>query len=388
MKIIKNIINNNLSLTLFCWICAVFVVLFYNYLYSFSFLPITEGWFTVYGKLINEGMLPYKDFYLYLTPFYPLLISKFIAVFGDAFISLRVFGFVITMLITSLLFFILSKRFKPVPSMFASVICMFYYQSGVAYISYDFTQIMTLLTLSSLTMLIIVADIKEKDINVNQSKIGIFLALSGLFAGLTFLTKQSNGSLILIFSGIATFLYIFYNYRSSPKIIIYYFLGVLLPFIFTLIWLISENLFIDFIKQIFTDALSSKGNLNRILFSWIENSFNNIYFNQMQTVSIWFLKLFFSSLVTFYILKKIKIKTDIKYKYIYAISLFLMCIAIIINAYYNVINVSEEIIFYLPESIINRENVIASQKSAGWSQQTQERLSFKVLQNIQNFLER
>ena len=43
---------------------------------------------------------------------------------------------------------------------------------------------------------------------------------------------------------------------------------------------------------------------------------------------------------------------------------------------------------YLPESIINRENVIATQKSAGWSQQTQERLSFKVLQNIQNFLER
>ncbi len=346
MKIIKNIINNNSSLILFCWICAVSVVLFYNYLYSFSFLPITEGWFTVYGKLINEGMLPYKDFYLYLTPFYPLLISKFIGIFGDAFISLRFFGFVITMLITSLLFFILSRRFKPVPSMFASVICMFYYQSGVAYISYDFTQIMTLLTLSSLTMLIIVADIKEKDINANQFKIGIFLLLSGLFAGLTFLTKQSNGALVLIFSGVATLSFIYFNYRSRPKIIIYYLLGVLLPFLFTLIWLISENIFSDFIKQIFTDALSSKGNLNHVLFSWIANAFNNIYFIQMQTVLLWFLKLFFASLITYYVLKKIKIKNDIKYSYIYAISLFSLCIAIIINSYYNFLNVSEKITFY------------------------------------------
>jgi len=34
-------------------------------------LPITEGWFSAYAHLIINGKMPYRDFYLYLTPFYP-----------------------------------------------------------------------------------------------------------------------------------------------------------------------------------------------------------------------------------------------------------------------------------------------------------------------------
>lgn len=42
----------------------------------------------------------------------------------------------------------------------------------------------------------------------------------------------------------------------------------------------------------------------------------------------------------------------------------------------------------LPNKIKTQHNVIAHQKSAGWSQETQERLSLKVLENLKDFLNR
>ncbi len=42
----------------------------------------------------------------------------------------------------------------------------------------------------------------------------------------------------------------------------------------------------------------------------------------------------------------------------------------------------------LPSTFKKRSNVIISEKSAGWSQETQERLSLKVLENLKDFLNR
>ena len=344
MNIIKIITNTITSMQVLCWICAVFIVLFYNYLYSFSFLPITEGWFTVYGKLINNGMIPYRDFYLYLTPFYPLFIGQFIEIFGDSFFALRLLGFLVTLLITSLLFFILSKRFKPIPAMFASIICMFYYQSGVAYISYDFTQFLTLLTLASLLMLTIVGDTKSEDFKNVELKIILCLILAGLFASLAFLTKQSNGSMVLIASGISSLYIVYFNHRSNLKIFVYYLLGVSIPFVTIFIWLYSENSLGSFFSQIFTDALSVKGDLGSILFSWIKNSFNNIFFVQMKTASIWFLKLFFTSLLTYYIFKKINFLKKLKYEYLYVFFLTSLAFLSVLNSYYDYLSFNDKII--------------------------------------------
>ena len=141
MEYIIKINNIFKSVHFICWLCVVSIVLFYNYLYSFSFLPITEGWFTVFAKLMNNGLVPYNDFYLYLTPLYPLIIANFILLFGDSFFIKTIWIFY-HINDNNLLFIILSKRFKPIPAMFSSIVCMFYYQSGVAYISYDFTQIL------------------------------------------------------------------------------------------------------------------------------------------------------------------------------------------------------------------------------------------------------
>ena len=118
---------------------------------------------------------------------------------------------------------------------------MFYYQSGVAYISYDFTQLLTLLTLASLLMLIILADLKNENYNKVRVKIIACLLFSGVFTDLAFLTKQSNGLMILISSGIAASYLVYFSYRNNLKLFFYYMAGVFIPFFIIFIWLISEN---------------------------------------------------------------------------------------------------------------------------------------------------
>ena len=305
MKYIIQINNTIKSLSFIGWLCAVSIVLLYNYLYSFSFLPMTEGWFTVYAKLMNNGLVPYRDFYLYLTPLYPLLISNFILLFGDSFFALRLLGFLITLIITTLLFLILLKRFKPASAMFSTIVCMFYYQSGVAHISYDFTQILTAFTLASALMLILLSNIKEKDFESHKNRIITYLVLSGMFSSLAFFIKQSNGSMIVIASAIAASYVVYSNYKNNLRIIIYYILGSSIPFFFIFSWLIYESALMNFTDQIFTEAISAKGNLSHILLGWLKGLFNNTFYLQFKTILIWFIKLSFISLVTYYISNKI-----------------------------------------------------------------------------------
>ena len=346
MKYIIQINNTIKSLSFIGWLCAVSIVLLYNYLYSFSYLPMTEGWFTVYAKLMNNGLVPYRDFYLYLTPLYPLLIANFILLFGDSFFALRLLGFLITLIITTLLFLILLKRFKPASAMFSTVVSMFYYQSGVAHISYDFTQILTAFTLASALMLILLSNIKERDFESHKARIITYLVLSGMFSSLAFFIKQSNGSMIAIASAIAASYVVYSNYKNNLRIIIYYILGSSIPFFFIFSWLFYESALMNFTDQIFTEAISAKGNLSHILLGWLKGLFNNTFYLQFKTILIWFIKLSFISLVTYYISNKIIFSKNLKFKYLYIFILSALLLLSMFNSYYDYLNFNNKINFY------------------------------------------
>ena len=69
--------------------------------WNYSYLIISEGWFLLPAKLINEGQLPYRDFYAYLPPFY-YWYSYFLFLLGDELIfNARVAG----QLVFSLIFY-------------------------------------------------------------------------------------------------------------------------------------------------------------------------------------------------------------------------------------------------------------------------------------------
>src|SRR5262249_52748544 len=57
------------------WWAGLFAVwlplLAYNLLFFNRYLPLTEGWFSLYARLIRDGQTPYRDFCLFLPPLYP-----------------------------------------------------------------------------------------------------------------------------------------------------------------------------------------------------------------------------------------------------------------------------------------------------------------------------
>ena len=260
-------------------VCSIY----YSILSNFHFFPITEGWFSVYAHLVLEEKIPYRDFFLYLTPLYVWLVSLISAVLGESIFALRVFGLVISCLIILLLYKILRSKFSPASSFAGATLGILYYQTGNAYISYDFTQILTLFSLLSISCLIeganrlfISGDTpRNQAIDINLKSYAYFF-FSGLFSSCAFLTKQSNGSFIALFSFVAFIYAVFIKNKGCKiklKLIMLYGTGAIAPLFIVLAYLFLNQALSPFVQQIFFNAIAAKGSLSMILSNWITGVF-------------------------------------------------------------------------------------------------------------------
>ena len=129
------------------WAAGLFLciaLISYQLFYVLQYFPITEGWFSAYAWLIREGNIPYRDFSLLMPPLYPLEIAFIQSIFGDQLWILRLFGVAIVCGIGLALWGILIRFFNIWIAAFSVAIATIYYQSGNAFIGYDFTQVLTL----------------------------------------------------------------------------------------------------------------------------------------------------------------------------------------------------------------------------------------------------
>jgi hypothetical protein len=289
-------------------VALLLVTIYYNFYSNFHFLPITEGWFSAYANLVLHGKVPYRDFYLYLTPLYVWIIAIIENFFGPSFFVLRVFGLFIICGIALTLFGILRRVFSPSASFVGVVIAIIYYQSGTAHISYDFTQVLTLFAILSIYFLVLVADSIYKYslgliIKIPRSSF-FYLFLSGAFASCAFLIKQSNGSFICI-GVIFSFLFIEYIEKSQHKKLnlLFFFTGLMLPFAVLAFYLLLKNAHNEFIDQIFFNAIEAKGNLNQILLNWIYGVFTPVLKHQIIEIGQILIPIFIASHTLFFIKK-------------------------------------------------------------------------------------
>jgi hypothetical protein len=254
--------NNNYS-----WLIPVFVVLIYNLMFFNRFYPITEGWFSTYAWLFNHGQFPYRDFYLFLTPFYLIKMSMFTAIFGYDILYLRILGMVVIILMTYFLYRNIEVIFGAAIAAFVTVVGMIYYQSNNAHITYDFIQFVTLYGLIQSFFLLKYANASGPETGKNGKR--VFLA--GLFAGLAFLTKHSNGAMITAFSFAGLLLLsLSKGKKETLRTTLSYFSGFAAPLILTIIWLLANSAFSESVKQVFSGAIVAKGGLAQIFFSWFK----------------------------------------------------------------------------------------------------------------------
>lgn len=248
---------------------AIILLVFYQSTYTFSYFPITEGWFSLYAKLILEGNIPHRDFSLLLSPFYPLHIALVQAMFGESIWVLRILGICVTCGIGLALWALLVRFFNPWVSAFASIVGTIYYQSGNAYIGYDFTQFLTLYLLIGCWFLV-------KDLlDPKESRFSSLLARAPFFAGMCLaaavLTKHSNGVLAAFTLSVSYFFIVVRtrSFATALRCMGSLILGGVCVVFPIAIWLAANNALHDLAQQVFFSALAAKGGADKIFTGWI-----------------------------------------------------------------------------------------------------------------------
>jgi hypothetical protein len=255
---------------------SLVVIGVYNALFFNRYLPLSEGWFSVYAHYMLDGAIPYRDFHFFLPPLYPGIVATFTYIFGASLIALRVFGIAVTLSITIMLFLLFSRLFPAYVACIVTVVSVIYWQSNSTFIGYNFLNILHLFALLGVFFICKYYDYDDHSLKSSKGRRATtFLFCAGLFGSLAFLLKQSDGFFVLMFSFLAVAITA-YAKDGLPKglrTVAIYSVGIVIPVLGLLIWLVSNGVLPSFWDQVLVGASSAKGGLTAILFNWIPRLF-------------------------------------------------------------------------------------------------------------------
>jgi hypothetical protein len=285
----RNVKTKHLVLGIF--VCLITMGI-YNFLFFNRYLPVCYDWFSVYAHYINNGQLPYRDFYFFLPPLYLYIITAFCHVFGESLFLLGIFGSVVILAMTVLLFLLLSKLFPVYIACFAAIVSMIFYQSEITFTASNFMSFLGLFALAGTLLICQYFSSSGKGWRI------IYLFLAGLFGVFTFLTKQSDGLYILAFSFLAVVIvsYAKQGFRKGIRSVAIYLAGILIPLLYIFVWLDISGILKLFWTQVFNGASSSKGGILTMLFAWIPHlmTMNNLVSLILVAFIIYNLRILFS----------------------------------------------------------------------------------------------
>ncbi|MDB5896193.1 MAG: hypothetical protein JWQ88_3724 [Rhodoferax sp.] len=249
-------------------------VLLYQALYTNAFYPITEGWFSTYGWLIGQGAVPYRDFPLLLPPLYPMLMAAFQWVFGTALLPLHVLGVLLTGLLGLALFQVLRNLFPVWAAGIAAAVGLLYYQSGNAFIGYDFTQLVTVFMLAGTALLLQWTRLQFAGAPAAEPSARRYLLLAGVSFACALLTKHSNAGMVIAVIGVAMLVITvrIHGLRAYAPLG-WLSLGGAIPLCATLAALALFDALQPFVQNVLVDAAGAKGGLAAALGNW----FHGVY---------------------------------------------------------------------------------------------------------------
>jgi Uncharacterized membrane protein (DUF2298)/Dolichyl-phosphate-mannose-protein mannosyltransferase len=238
-------------------ICALYMMFFWK-----RFFPIQEGWLHYMGMQIAIGKVPYRDFYLFLQPIYPLEFAALYRLFGNAFIVSRMIGVIERCSICLVLYLWLSQMFPVRRALFAALVTLAIFSSNVTDVVYGYYQ--TCLLLSLLASFAASLFLTYRD----RKHAWWLMALAGLCAGAAFMVKQTTGLVVLVLApaGACCLLLRSPDRKLLPKALVGYTLACAVPIALLWGWLAYEGAFPQYIQQVFRSGTSSKGSLWAILF--------------------------------------------------------------------------------------------------------------------------
>ena len=195
------------------------IVFIISFLYKVFWIPITgdEIWNYGFSYNIYKGLIPYKDFNMVLTPFYPMFMSLFLHIFGKGILSIHIANAGILSFCSYLLFKMYGKKAY-------LIIIMFFIPFYLTFPNYN----------SFLSILAIILIYLEK-IKDNKKYTDYVI---GVILGCLILTKQTVGICVLIGSLLCA---------SDKNKIRKRILGCSIPIIIFIIYLLTTNSYRQFL---------------------------------------------------------------------------------------------------------------------------------------------
>ena len=211
------------------YLLVFIMILLFNLLCS----PINVDEIWNYGFSVNiyRGLVPYLDFNMVLTPFYPFFMSLFFHVFGSSILTFHV----VNAVILTFCFFLLDKMYQEKSYLF---FLFFFFPVNYAFPNYN---------LFLFVLLVIIIYMEENFV----SKYSWAHYAIGFMLGLCLLTKQTVGFCLLLPS-----LY----YIKQKKVLLQRFLGFLVPVGIFVIYLLFTGSFYSFINLCVLGLFEFSGN--------------------------------------------------------------------------------------------------------------------------------
>lgn len=231
---------------------------------------LDELWQYSFANNIYNGLVPYKDFNMIVTPLFPFVASVFLRIFSNQLIVMRIFNtlvFVFILFITYKIFQLL--KIDKIKSLFFVLILyfLFYLNLGVEY-----NYLILLITLTSLYFELRNID-KYEIFNHNKD------IVLGILIGLTIVTKHTIGIALSV-------MFIFYktifiknkqDYLAMKKIIIRRILGVMIPPVLLLIYLLFNNALHDCIDYCILGIMEFNNKVSYFNLFFNENIIINLF---------------------------------------------------------------------------------------------------------------
>ena len=171
-----------------------------------------EVWNYGFSKAIYDGLVPYKDFNMVIPPLYPMLNAFFFKIFGPDILVLHIVNALIITFMCYLLYLLIDKKFL-------ILLLLFFLTCTNMFPNYN---------LFILFLFILLIFLEKK--NTNDILIGFII-------GISIITKQTIGLCLIL----PSLLYI----KDSRKIL-KRFIGIIIPCIILLIYLLLQGNFNEF----------------------------------------------------------------------------------------------------------------------------------------------
>ncbi len=233
----------------------------FNILHVNKFYTITEGWFQDFGRYILDGEVPYRDFYLFVPPIWPLMMTVITALSDNLFLAFRIYGVLERLLVVGLAFLILRRSFRADQVFIALLAASAIYISNIQDIFYGYyqTSLLFILVLLWLSIRLCECDDEKKRV--------LYAVLFGACGGVTVLCKLPAGVIMTFILGFCAFFILLKKgagvWRTVGVAVLAYAAALLLCL---LPWVLL-GAFQPMIEQLLMGS-SSKGSILTILFGF------------------------------------------------------------------------------------------------------------------------